>query len=373
MTLHEYVCQPHGGLTNRHLFVRALESGNMDRFDVAVAYATTPGVRTLVEIMTSHASNEWEKLKKRWIVGIDWCRSDPTALDLLAAINRSTLKIFDGTRVIARRNCTPKVPFHPKGFILRGQDATAVIVGSGNLSRNGLSRGHEIGSILACGMPRTTLETSLSASCDNVCSWFDWQWKNADDFSTLRNSYLRRYESSDNLKSPPPTEDDAIPSDEPTADRIRRGSLAVEQIRKLRASRHFWIRFVTNPNRGIGVPGNQLMMSRMTRVFFGFPAEELPRDSHVGDVQIQFGARSDAYSLRFSNNAMDVLNLPVPGRGGPSTYDDRVLLFERQAQRGIENFVLTLGDAREIRGWERRSEQIDGSYHMTSGRPWGVF
>jgi hypothetical protein len=115
------------------------------------------------------------------------------------------------------------------------------------------------------------------------------------------------------------------------------------------------------------------MMSRLMRVFFGFPAEDKPPDTTIGDVELEYRGFVDRFSLRFSDNSMDVLNLPIPGRDGPESYDNHVLLFERQVVRGNLRFALTMGNALDARVWERRSRQVDAAYKMTSGRPWGVF
>lgn len=373
MIVHDIVCQPYEKVTNSRLFEHALKNGQIGRLDVAVAYATPSGVRTMIEIMSTNDSDAWDRMKKRWLIGIDWCRTDPSALDSLAAMPQSSVKIFDGSRVVNRPNCTPKLPYHPKGFILHGSDRTAVIAGSGNLSRNGLLRGHELGSVLVCGSPTNALERALNESCNKVVAWFEAKWKGADSYSSLRSAYLSRYESSDNLKAPPPTEDDSVASDELDVGAARRGALTTDQLKKMRVARHFWIRFVKNQNRGRGVPGSQLMMSRMMRVFFGFPAEDLQRNSTIGMVTISYDNFVDSFSLRFSDNAMDVLNLPVPGRGGPASYDGEILMFERQGSARGNLYFLTIGNAAQIRDWERRSSRIGASYRMSSGRPWGVF
>lgn len=246
-------------------------------------------------------------------------------------------------------------------------------MGSGNLSRNGLRGGHELGGVLICGDPQTPLETALLESCRSVSLWFENQWKKADDFSSLRDGYLKRYESPDNLRAPPPTEDDSVQSDEPAADRLRHRGLTIDQLRQLRAASHFWVEFVPNQNRGRGLPGSQLMMSRMMRVFFGFAADDLPPDTPIDDVEIEFNGFRDRFSMRFSNNKMDVLNLPVPGREGPSTNDNKILLFERRPSGRGTNFLLRVGNRAEVREWFRRSERVGGSHRMASGRPWGVF
>ncbi len=76
-------------------------------------------------------------------------------------------------------------------------------------------------------------------------------------------------------------------------------------------------------------------------------------------------------SLTFSDNKMDKLVLPIPGDGGPVSYDNEVLMFERIGP-GI--FKLMLGKQSEIVSWKRKSQRIDASFRMSGGgRQWGVF
>ena len=113
------------------------------------------------------------------------------------------------------------------------------------------------------------------------------------------------------------------------------------------------------------------MLQRMTRVFFGFPAEDVPKDSYIGSVRIRFdGHVRDDCSLRFSNNSMDVLTLPIPGTEGPPAYDGETLLFRTDA---MNSFTLAVGNSAQKRAWERQSERIGASFKMSSGRKWGLF
>ena len=113
----------------------------------------------------------------------------------------------------------------------------------------------------------------------------------------------------------------------------------------------------------------QLMMKRYSRVFFGFTAKDLPRDSAIGEVSIEWqGRRNAGRTLRFSNNSMDVLTLPVPDEG--EAYDQQTLHFE---QVGVRAFKLNIGSRTDVRRWKRRSEVIDGILPMRSERQWGVY
>jgi hypothetical protein len=77
------------------------------------------------------------------------------------------------------------------------------------------------------------------------------------------------------------------------------------------------------------------------------------------------------YSLTFSDNGMDKLVLPIPGAGGPVSYDNKNLLFRRT---GPSEFELMLGTALERASWQKRSQALGASFAMSgNGREWGVF
>ena len=116
------------------------------------------------------------------------------------------------------------------------------------------------------------------------------------------------------------------------------------------------------------------MMSPMTRVFFGFPAENLSRDTLIGRIAIEFDGyvRADC-SLRYSNNSMEVLTLPIPVSQGPPAYDQETLLFERVVDNSGTRFLLSIGAPGEIANWIADSSSIASLHSMRGGRQWGVF
>ena len=298
-----------------------------DRICVAVAYATHSGVADLDEALSS--LSRWAKANKQWLVGIDHCRSDPLALSHLNDSPRSKLRIFDGEFVANRNGCVPRHSFHPKAYLLFGSSKSAAVVGSGNLSRTGLQHGVEA----AASVRNSRAVVSLK-------SWFRSQWRTATPFEDVEAPYRRRYESIANRRHPQASEDDIAPESSQGT------QLKPHELRKLRVCRHLWIEAgnITR-NRGPNLPGNQLMMKRNARVFFGFAARDLPTDTSIGNVAIEWGGQwwRDR-SLRFSNNAMDVLTLPVPEQG--QSYDRQTLHFE---QVGVRAFKLTIGSKVESR------------------------
>src|SRR5213080_4293194 len=133
----DFVCQPESGREYRSLLDAAFGAATVTRLDAAVAYATTGGVEAILESLVPHRAS----LRLRWLLAIDWCRSEPAALDRLQAEQQSQVRIADGTHVVRQPGCVPRVPFHPKAVVLRGPSSVGVLAGSGNASRNGMTRG----------------------------------------------------------------------------------------------------------------------------------------------------------------------------------------------------------------------------------------
>lgn len=362
--IQRFVTQPFG-TEYRTLLADGAEPGGFSHFDVAVAYATSSGVTAL----TSTLEPFWTDWRKRWLVGIDWCRSEPFALRRLLTVSKSQVRIHDGARLATTVGCTPSIPYHPKAYVLRSASTVTVVSGSGNLSDNGLRRGHEVGSLLYVDGRRGEPENTLRTACQSVSVWFDDMWRRG---SPLTTDLLRLYESRFDASraQPSPTDDDVISPEQLE----RRRGLTREDLIQLRMASRLWIEAGNlHKNRGPGQAGNQLMMTPMTRVFFGFPAQDLPRDTRVGYVFIDYEGVPVERSLRFSNNSMDVLGLPVPGEEGPDAYDLEVLLFTKSATAGNAHFTLALGTTADRVAWRRRSEVKRTLFTMTSGRRWGVF
>lgn len=343
-----------------------LGSGSTVQIDIAAAYVTTGGVRDLLLKMDGVLAASWPKVRKRWLVSFDYFRSEPVALGMLRDLPKSDVRVHDAARLISQK-CTPTVPFHPKAYTFRAADRHAVLAGSGNLSRSGLSRGYEAGLFLEVSNPVGANEKAIEKSVQGLQKWFDLTWKDAEPLSNqLLARYQSLYETTAQLRHPTPTDDDTFA---PTGPR----SLSPDDLVKLRACRRFWIEAGNiTKNLGPSKPGNQLMMRRYSRVFFGVPATNVPQNSPLTKVEISYnGVPKDDCSLTFSDNGMDKLTLPVPGAGGPPSYDNRNLLFTR-VRPGV--FKVELGTSSQKTSWLKNSNAIGASFSMLpSGRQWGVF
>lgn len=342
-----------------------LQGGEVQQLDVAVAYITTGGACDFVKRVANTLDEDWAEIPKRWITSFDYCRTEPAALDYLLSVPNSSIRIHDAAFCLAHGGA-PKVPFHPKAFLIRTHQRDYALAGSGNMSRSGLSRGIEAGFVVSINRDLPDEQTATTA-VQAMRVWFSNTWNGSTNLTApLLTSYTQLFEDKENLKAPVPTEDDVASPD------TGKGALSAKDLQRLRICTHLWISAGNiTKNRGPKLPGNQLMMKRLSRVFFGFGPDDVQENTHLGDVEIRFGGgHSGSFSLTYSDNKMDKLVLPIPGAGGPPAYDNKCLLFKR-IKPGV--FELAIGTKTLEAQWLKRSVAIDGDFQMSSGREWGVF
>ncbi|KKB09200.1 hypothetical protein [Devosia chinhatensis] len=364
MTQVDYIAQP-AFRSTLETIDGILSQAGIANLDVAAAYVTSGGLNDLVVRSAATLGARWAGLDKRWLTSFDYCRTEPVALDAMLAMPGSSVRVYDAQFCLAHGGM-PRVPFHPKAYLMRSNQRDYALAGSGNLSRSGLSRGVEAG--LAISVDRLVADEPTSvAAVQALRDWYAATWAAATPLNAaLLADYTRVFESAENLKKPTPTEDDVATSD------TSAGAISSANLQKLRVCRNFWIEAGNiTKNRGPHLPGSQLMMKRLSRVFFGFPPTDIPKNTHIGNVLISYqGGNLEQYSLTYSDNKMDKLNLPIPGAGGPVAYDGRLIIFR---QVGPRAFDLSLGTRADKTNWLKRSRAIDGIFKMTSGREWGVF
>lgn len=130
---------------------KAVLNKAFDRIDVAVAYATVSGIETLRKAIGSFPASS------RWIVGLDDAISQPGALAYIRTLPGSTLKIA-ALSPSGRR-------FHPKLYrFWSSEDGSAglVVIGSGNMTRNGLINNGEAAIMLSAESVGDVKEQALS-------------------------------------------------------------------------------------------------------------------------------------------------------------------------------------------------------------------
>jgi len=138
MILRQLVAQGHATGTSLAVEMNIAAAGiAFDRLDVAVAYATRPGLEALRAVIGG-----WPAVT-RWVVGLDDAITQPAAIDDLAALPNVQLRLAalapEGRR------------FHPKLYCLWCSTNPAVcltVIGSANMTLHGLNRNGEVGVIL---------------------------------------------------------------------------------------------------------------------------------------------------------------------------------------------------------------------------------
>lgn len=336
---------------------------NADRLIVAVAYATYVGCEVLADLFATHVQR-WGEMRKDWVIAFDYGITEDSALQLLEELPNSTVRIPDATELL-RNHLRPFRKFHPKLYIFVGErrNEFALFSTSANLTISGLYFNTEHGTTSIWIPPLTKAERqSLRLTKDRYLE-VDGLIQRAP---RLDDELLQRYKSLRNRRKIS-TEDDDIVQRFAEADSVQH--LRITAL--LLAARAFWIevRYVVE-NRGPGKPGNQIDLQRGSRVFFGFGAGRVPRNTLFGVVFIRHQGEVVECNMRFGNNYMDKLNLPIPDSPGPAAYDNRTLLFERNSD-GV--FDLKVGTAKEIAEWRMLSIQQGSLFRMRGGREFGVF
>ena len=342
----------------------------LTRWDAAVAYASRAGCERLDALLAGEVPT-WNGARKRWLVSMDFGRTDPEALRFLAGLGRSEVRVPDGRYVAASPGFAPRSVFHPKVYICRGRsdEGFGLIVGSGNLTISGLAVGTECATLSAW---RGRLDASERAVLDDARSaldWFDALWEAADPLADVLDEYEATWRRHPTLLA----EDETPPArryldTEPTV-------VARDLAANYAAARALWVEAGTlSRNRGEDEAGNQLDLKRGARVFFGFPARDVAKNTVFGQVLIECaGFDAQECSVRFGNNYMDKVNLPVPGKDGPDSYDDYVLIFERAQTRagGLPLFRLTVTDEAGVAN-RRAHARAELAVPLRSGRGMGL-
>ncbi len=340
---------------------------SFQRLRVAVAYASLAGCRDLVGGLTRNM-RRWRGARKEWLVSIDFGRTEPQAVDFLRHLTNSAVRVPDAQNLLQRK-LVPERCFHAKSFIFT-EDLTVadggfgLFTGSANLTLSGLHTGVEHGVALLWKPPRRRAEQSLLAGMQQSLKWWDDAWQRADIGTSSLIADYRRIR-------PVPAREDAAGTVRMFTSSTATEIAAAEGL-PWAQSRCLWAQtYSLYQNRGPGRPGNQLDLRRGTRVYFGLTPSKVPPDTKLGEVLLQYGeGPSIARSVRFANNHMDKVNLPVPGEGGPPSYDNTYVHFERL---GPGRFKIIVPRSDEWKAWISESRRQGMLYEFTGGRKYGFY
>jgi len=343
--------------------MRTASTENYDRLTVSVAYATKIGCERLVNGFASHCSS-WKDIKKRWLISIDDGVTDPNALSYLAKLPNSTVRIPNAD-VLLKKGLKPAFHFHSKFYVFECSDnpkKIALFSGSSNLTQSGLFFNNEQATSFILAPPLSKQEKQFLIDLTMQRKIIERMFKSS---LPLNEEFLNKYRLLWHWAKLPKVERKSygnVLQPNPVLDLPRAITLATAD--------SFWVK-VTNkvvPNLGKGKPGNQIDLQRGSRVFFGFGVGEVPPNTVFGSVPIRFEGVTSNRSVRFGNNYMDKINLPV--LQPPRSYAAKALLFKK---KGGGVFDLRIGNLRQEKRWRKMSEEQGMLFQMQSGRPYGVF
>jgi HKD family nuclease len=333
----------------------------------SVAYASHKGATEFIEIV-AEASKHWLSARKEWLVSIDFGQTSPEAIELLASLDKSEVRIADGRALLAS-NLIPARSFHPKSFVFtdsvkRPCAQAAILHGSANLTFGALHMNAEQVSTIRLWGESTKADEFVHAALATYDAWWDVAWSAGTRVSAgFMDEYRQQYEPAPHLQDRETLSQTLTPTNT---------EVGLEEGTRWATARCFWIEtYELYKNRGPDKPGNQLDCRRGTRVFFGYTSEAVPRNTVFGDVEMRCeGKEPQTRSIRFGNNSMDKVNLPVPGEFGPESYDNSVLHFERLA---AGRFLLSVGNTPKARLWRMRSQRQGLLYKFPGGRRYGFY
>lgn len=308
----------------------------------AFAYATQSG---LVSFELEMGSEFWTRTASRWLFGIDYGRTQPSALRKMLDKQNTDIRIVDGAWLVNQAGFLPRRDFHAKMSILINNAAASfgMVVGSGNFSSNGLRKSIEAGASI-----RAESVDEFDTSLKSALGQAEELWHAATPAADILEVYEERWRDSFSRKA------DVGAEDHPP----------LQEQKEI-----FWIEagYVTR-NRGPNSPGNQIdFPRRIASAFFGFePTIDLAPNSVIGPVVLEPPVGGIVQNnLRLGNNMMEKISLPIPETHGFDIYDGKVLVFRREGGR----FVMRALEAADFEA--AFGDKLDDVRVMGSGRRYG--
>lgn len=316
---------------------KSILAGNKLRSFAAFAYVTDSGV---AQVGTHLSPILGASRGCRWLFGIDYGRSHPAALRRMTKIGNSTIRIYDGAYVAQSMAFVPRVSFHLKTALTlqKTGDPCKQIVGSGNLSASGLVAGIEAGGVI-------DYEIVAKEHADILIEALEKMWDEATPLDEIIDDYETLYEQ------------------------VVQPKVFSPKVKPSIGTELFWIDvgYVTK-NRGLDKPGNQFDLPRGAHVLLGVKEVKNPVLNSILaslDIRTPTGEVVER-RLRYGNNAMEKLTLPIPEQNGYECYDGKILTFQ------VEHGQVLLEALEHDDFFQIHGKRISSCSEMQSGRRYGT-
>lgn len=327
---------------------------------VLVAYTTHLGCQTLVTAL-SQTCTGWNSIEKEWVVSLDFGHTEPKALEYLSNLPHSMVRVAH-VKDTFKYKLRPPVRFHPKIYYFLSPKKIAIVSGSCNLTHGGLYTNTEQANLSVFDTKTITPGSPQDVLLNHTVQVIQEVFANS---TPLTSAIMKKYQSLWKPKNLPPSEKRS-----PSRFIAANPSIDFDKALALSTSLNFWIKVTPKvvQNLGPNHPGNQIDMQRGTRVFFGCDVSEVPVNTQLGKIFIKFNNAKTSHSLRYGNNGMDKITLPI--LASPNTYANKTLLFTKILDG---TYTLKIGATRSVTKWRQLSSQQGTAYKMQSGREYGVF
>lgn len=307
--------------------------------NVAVAYVTWEGARTLISALADAVGQNWEHVAKTLVTCFDFGHTEPAALRFLQE-NGIEVRIANLAAGAAIRLAPNPSSFHPKMYVSLTQAGGRAVIGSANLSRRALTVNSEVVATVDLTDPDPALAV-----------WDELIGTSVELTDTILTAY----------EAVRPTKRAATPTDEPPVPAIADpGTVPVFRVAVETGAveppqyQAFWVEVGYTS----GGSGNQLELPRRGQTFFGYDFDDYDDEHHtIGTPILVVGDRvwDDRPLTWHGNNRMERINLPTQAQSG-LVYRDRVVLFQRAGDR----FEITVADFGSARANRWRDESAAG-------------
>lgn len=312
------------------------------------AYASLAGLEDAIGALASATS--WQSVQKQWIIGIHNGITEPIAIEHLAGLTASEVRLFSSTGRIDMAALYANEKLHAKAIQLCSKDQDLIVLGSANATR------------AALGTQCTNYEAGVSVSLakgperGQFSSWFGKLWKQGiavtpaiiDRYSDLRHDLL----SNNRIVLP------------------RLDEMPQAQIGH---RNHLWI----EAGAMSGGDRNQIEFGPGLATFFG-PLRRTSVDLRLRWRGIERGDRPLSYKTTQWGTEIWRFSLITSNQGGPS-FPDQIIHFTRHSDvRGgyFEIAVATPGSNQATQWWQMANRGGTIAWTGTgpgSGREYGIY
>lgn len=363
MLINRPVIQPTGGTTIDALGAVVAQHG-WECLLVSAAYATRSGLGQLV----GQLRDRWpgfDSAQKTFHLGLDFGLTEPEVLVDAARLHASACYLHDANATLSAK-LHPATRFHPKVYVVGDAQTIAAstrvagVLGSANLTTSGLIDNSEASvAFLADSSTQAGTEWLSALAAMEAEAWAQPPLTQSllNAYEALRqgvpNGPSRSLEQVRHMAAPGAEFDDYM-------------------LRALRGAQVLWTQTLKIvENRGHGVPGNQVDMKKGVRVFFGLNVPmAAPPNTPLGTIATAPSAGAvEQCNVRFGNNQMEKINLPVGSPGSHPAYDHSFLAWTRTPSGTFQLDVTTKGDHLVA-----ASDALGTLYSYAGGaRVWGFF